>query len=183
MDFDPRDFDSRDEERFNTREDKSSGHDSLDRDDIWLLDVRSRDPDDDARELGRGPGDARESNTFEDGRDPREDARWTKQIRELFAVVAVLSTARDRQAGGLVVVAVRIVRTDARSCCLLARVSVSTSRTFGHDLGHVITHASLPPGQPARIPEATVIHHVTSNLGRLVSDVDVPAQVPRFWSA
>ena len=34
MDFDPRDYDSRDEERFGAREDKSSTHDDLDRDDL-----------------------------------------------------------------------------------------------------------------------------------------------------
>ena len=83
MDFDPRDYDSRDEERFNTREDTSKGTDSLDRNDVWLVDVRSRDrDDDDARNLGRGPGDSRESNTGEHGRDPREDARWPERDRE-----------------------------------------------------------------------------------------------------
>ena len=83
MDFDPRDYDSRDEERFNTREDTSKGTDSLDRNDVWLVDVRSRDrDDDDARELGRGPGDSRESNSGEHGRDPREDARWPERDRE-----------------------------------------------------------------------------------------------------
>jgi hypothetical protein len=82
MDFDPRDYDSRDEERFNTREDAGNSHDSLDRDDVSLLDVRSRDRDDDARELGRGPGDSRESTTGEHGREPREDARWPERDRE-----------------------------------------------------------------------------------------------------
>ncbi len=84
MDFDPRDYDSRDEERFGTREDKSSTHDDLDRDDSpTALDARSRDrDDDDARELGRGPGDSRESNTGEHGGDPREDARWPDRDRE-----------------------------------------------------------------------------------------------------
>src|SRR6266540_2987249 len=82
MDFDPRDYDSRDEERFNTREDGGNGHDRLDRDDVSLLDVRSRDRDDDARELGRGPGDSRESKTGEHGREPREEARWPERDHE-----------------------------------------------------------------------------------------------------
>jgi hypothetical protein len=84
MDFDPRDYDSRDEERFGARESKSSTHDDLDRDDGPApLEARSRDRDDnDARELGRGPGDSRESNTSEHGRDPREDGRWPERDRE-----------------------------------------------------------------------------------------------------
>src|SRR2546430_15341484 len=84
MDFDPRDYDSRDDERFGAREDKSSTHDDLDRDDSPApFEARSRDrDDDDARELGRGPGDARESHTGEHGSDPREDARWPDRDRE-----------------------------------------------------------------------------------------------------
>jgi hypothetical protein len=80
MDFDPRD-DSRDEDRFNAPEGEGSTHDVLDRDDdLRLLDVRSRD-DDDARGLGRGPGDSRESKA-EHGHDPRDDARWSDRDRE-----------------------------------------------------------------------------------------------------
>jgi hypothetical protein len=75
MDFDPRDYDSRDEERFNSR-DKSS-HDFDHDDDLRLPDARHRDRDDDARELGRGPGDSRESNHP----DARDDARWPERER------------------------------------------------------------------------------------------------------
>jgi hypothetical protein len=60
VDFDPRDYDSRDEERFNA-------------------DDRGRDRDDDARDLGRGPGDSRQSN--HDGHDSRDDARWPERER------------------------------------------------------------------------------------------------------
>lgn len=75
MDFDPRDCDSRDEERFSSRD--NSSHD-LDRDDdLRLPDDRGRDRDDDARDLGRGPGDSRQSNHD----NSREDARWPERER------------------------------------------------------------------------------------------------------
>jgi DNA-binding PadR family transcriptional regulator len=84
MDFDPRDNDSRDDERFNARAAKGSSHDDLDRDDnSRLLHLRSRDAEqNDARTPGRGPGDSRQSNAEEPGRDPREDARWPDRDRE-----------------------------------------------------------------------------------------------------
>ncbi len=76
MDFDPRDYDSRDEERFNSRD--NSSHD-LDHDDhLRLPDDRGRDRDDDARGLGRGPGDSRQSNHD----DSRDDARWPERDRD-----------------------------------------------------------------------------------------------------
>lgn len=63
MDFDPRDYDSRDEERFNTRGGTGSSPDVLDHDDdVRLPDNGGRDHEDDSRELGRGPGDSRQSN-------------------------------------------------------------------------------------------------------------------------
>ena len=75
MDFDPRDSDSPDEERFNTRDTRNNNHDAFDRDDDGRSpDVGSRDrEDDDGRALSRGPGDSRESSA---GGDPRDDARW-----------------------------------------------------------------------------------------------------------
>src|SRR5882762_5111226 len=84
MDFDPRDCDSRDEERFNPGGGKRDSHDDLDRDDdVRLPETRSRDrDDDDARKLGRGPGDSRQSNADEQGRDPRDDARWPERDRD-----------------------------------------------------------------------------------------------------
>src|SRR5438128_185731 len=79
MDFDPRDYDSRDEDRFDGGV-KGTAHDDLDRDhDPRLPDDHHRDRDDDARELGRGPGDSRESN--HGGQDAREDGRWPERER------------------------------------------------------------------------------------------------------
>jgi hypothetical protein len=78
MDFDPRDYDSRDEERFTSRD--NSSHDFDRDDDLRLPDDRGRDRDDDARELGRGPGDSRQSN--HDGQDSRDDARWPEHERD-----------------------------------------------------------------------------------------------------
>jgi hypothetical protein len=84
MDFDPRDYDSRDEERFNTCREKGSSHDDFDRDDdLRLPDTRSRDRnDDDARSLGRGPGGSRQSNTDGHRRDSRDDMCWPDRDRE-----------------------------------------------------------------------------------------------------
>jgi hypothetical protein len=80
MDFDPRDSDPRDDERLNSRGARNGGHDDFGRDDdVRLLDIRSRDRDDAARELGRGPGDSRDA---EHSRDPRDDARWPDRDRE-----------------------------------------------------------------------------------------------------
>ena len=70
MDFDPRDYDTRDDERSNTSRD-------FDHDDLRLPDAHDRDRDGDARELGRGPGDSRLSNHA----DSREDVRWPERER------------------------------------------------------------------------------------------------------
>jgi DNA-binding PadR family transcriptional regulator len=84
MDFDPRDYDSRDEERSHARGRKGDSHDDVGRDEhMRLLDSRSRDRDDDAgRTLGRGPGDSRQSNAHKHGQDPRDDARWPDRERD-----------------------------------------------------------------------------------------------------
>lgn len=71
FDFAPRDYDSRDDERFGPDRDRGSrgGSDYHDRNDDWTPpDIRSRDRDDNARELGRGPGDSRQSD--EHSRNP-----------------------------------------------------------------------------------------------------------------
>ena len=83
MDFDPRDSDSRDDDRFNTRTSTGRSDDDSDRDDhLRLPDIRSRDRDEhDARDLGRGPGNSRQSND-EHHRDLRDDARWPDRDRE-----------------------------------------------------------------------------------------------------
>jgi hypothetical protein len=83
MDFDPRDYDSRDDDRFNTHRSKGSAHDPPDReDDLRLPDGDCRDRDDDARTLGRGPGDSRESTAGESDRAPRDNARWLERGRD-----------------------------------------------------------------------------------------------------
>lgn len=77
FDFDPRDYDSRDDERQGStpnRGDRGAFADR-DRDDDWRQpDFRPGDGDDeDARTLGRGPGSDREASD-EHGRDRRDDA-------------------------------------------------------------------------------------------------------------
>lgn len=81
MDFDSRDYDSRDETvlrrataaggaaRIATTNETTSGTGQR---------PLSRDRDDEARDLGRGPGESRESPSAERGRDARDDARWAK---------------------------------------------------------------------------------------------------------
>ena len=63
FDFDPRDYDSRDDERQHDNPSRGSrgGSDDRDRDDDWRQPRRQRDQDDDARTLGRGPGNDRAS--------------------------------------------------------------------------------------------------------------------------
>ena len=84
MDFDPRDIDSRDDERYGY--DREHGdRDGSDHDRDWD-DWRQHDPcnrDDDSRELGRGPGDeSRRSDSDERSRDSRDDERWAERDRD-----------------------------------------------------------------------------------------------------
>jgi hypothetical protein len=76
MDFDPRDFDSRDDER-------NRGHDDDGRDDhndgLAAGDSHRRDRGGDARSPGRGPGDSKQSNS--NGHDSRDDGRWPERHR------------------------------------------------------------------------------------------------------
>ena len=84
MDFDPRDYDSRDEDRAPTRDRGGRGASDRDdeRDDEWSRPAGfSRDRDDDGRDLGRGPGDSRGSHSAERGRDARDDARRSERNR------------------------------------------------------------------------------------------------------
>ena len=74
MDFDPRDFDSRDDEH---HRDGADGHDDHD-DDLRSSDSDSRDRGDDARSPGRGPGNSKQSNN---GHDSRDDSRWPERDR------------------------------------------------------------------------------------------------------
>ena len=67
------------------RERGSRGGSDDDRDwDDWRQpEIASRERDDDARELGRGPGDdSRQSSSERDGDDAREDARWPERERD-----------------------------------------------------------------------------------------------------
>jgi hypothetical protein len=83
FDFDPRDYNSRDDERFGVERSRGSHGGSDDRDDDWKHpEIRSRDRDDDARELGRGPGsDNRDDHSEGDPRD-RDDERWPDRHRD-----------------------------------------------------------------------------------------------------
>jgi len=82
MDFDPRDYDSRDDDRYAFDRPRGRGGSSDDDrdDDLRLPEPRSRDRDDGARDLGRGPGDSRQSKN--EGHDPRDDARWAERDRD-----------------------------------------------------------------------------------------------------
>ena len=101
MDFDPRDYDSRDEDRFSFERHRGRGSssDDYDRDDDLRLPVgRSRDRDDEARDLGRGPGDSRQSNAS--GHDPRDEERWPdrdRDPRDAFTRDLNLSRGRERE--------------------------------------------------------------------------------------
>jgi hypothetical protein len=66
MDLDPRDFDSRDDDRLPPRD----ASEDLDR------------KDGDARALGRGPGNSRDSDSDDRGYDLRDVARWRDRDRE-----------------------------------------------------------------------------------------------------
>jgi hypothetical protein len=84
FDSDPRDYDSRDDERQANTPNRGSrsGSDDRDRDDDWRQpDFRPRDKDDDARTLGRGPGNDRQTSD-EHGRDRHDDARWAERDRD-----------------------------------------------------------------------------------------------------
>lgn len=86
MDFDPRDYDSRDDERFRVERHRSGtgGAGDYDReDDPRQPEVQPRDREDDARTLGRGPGsDSRGAQSDEHVRDRHDDARWLERDRD-----------------------------------------------------------------------------------------------------
>jgi len=84
FDFDPRDSDSRDDERYGNNQSRGSrgASDDRDREDDWSQPhIRSRDRDDDARTLGRGPGSDRQ-NSDEHARDRHDDTRWPERNRD-----------------------------------------------------------------------------------------------------
>jgi hypothetical protein len=76
MDFDPRDLDSRDDERHRGSDVDVHDHHA---DGLDSPSSHGRDRDDDAQTLSRGPGDAKSSNNG--GSDLRSDARWAERDR------------------------------------------------------------------------------------------------------
>src|SRR5437867_191501 len=87
MDFDPRDYDSRDDDRFPSDRHhggKGNPYDERDRDDdLRPPESHNRDRDSDVRQLGRGPGDDwRQSKSDTHRQDPREDSRWPERDRD-----------------------------------------------------------------------------------------------------
>jgi len=84
FDFDPRDYDWRDDERHESTSERGSrgGSDDRDRDDHWSQPgTGTRDRDDDgAPALGRGPGSERQSD--EHSRDGDRDPRWAERDRD-----------------------------------------------------------------------------------------------------
>ena len=83
MDFDPRDYDSRDEERWAPDRRSSRGNtDEYERDDDRRQpEIRSRDREDGARTLGRGLEEGSRSSD-EHPRDRDYDARWPDRDRD-----------------------------------------------------------------------------------------------------
>ena len=85
LDFDPRDYDSRDEERHSHAPSRGgrNGSSDRDRDDNWSQPAtRPRDrEDDDARSLGRGPGNDRQGSGGHPG-DRDHDPRWADRDRD-----------------------------------------------------------------------------------------------------
>src|SRR5262245_30041881 len=85
MDFDPRDYDSRDDERHSHTPSRGDRTGSSDRDrdgDLSQPGMRTRDRDDgDARSLGRGPGNDRQGSDGH-GQDRDHDLRWADRDRD-----------------------------------------------------------------------------------------------------
>lgn len=85
FDFDPRDSQSRDDERFGAARDRGGRGVSDERDhkDDWSQpEVGSRDRDGHARGLGRGPGSDNRNDDSHDGLREHDDARWTERDRD-----------------------------------------------------------------------------------------------------
>jgi len=85
FDFDPRDYDSRDDERHGSTPNRGNrgASDDRDRDDDWRQpDFRPRNREaEDARMLGRGPG-SNQKDSDEHGRDRHDDARLAERDRD-----------------------------------------------------------------------------------------------------
>jgi DNA-binding MarR family transcriptional regulator len=110
MDFDPRDYDSRDDERYGNAPSRGGrgGSDDRDRDHDWSQPgTRARDrDDDDERSLGRGPGNDRQGSDGQ-GPDRDHDPRWADrdrdgrerdpETRDAFSRHVHLPRGRDRE--------------------------------------------------------------------------------------
>jgi hypothetical protein len=84
FDYDPRDYDSRDDERHGSNANRGNRNTSDDRDcanDWRQPDVRSRGNHENVQTLGRGPGSDKQTSA-EHGGDRRDDARWTERDRD-----------------------------------------------------------------------------------------------------
>jgi hypothetical protein len=82
MDFDPRDYDSRPDDRLETGRGRSGrdGHDVPNHDDDWRQpETRVREADDHARDLGRGPGSNNGDDGSNEGGNHREHGRWPER--------------------------------------------------------------------------------------------------------
>jgi hypothetical protein len=99
MDFDPRDdYEPRADERFGPDgQNRGGSDDDRDWDDWSQPEIASRDRDDEARDLGRGPGDSRQSNNDKHGHNPRDAERWPDRDRDYDPrdVFTVTSTCRE----------------------------------------------------------------------------------------
>jgi hypothetical protein len=82
FDFDPRNSDSRDDDRLGGGRQRG-GNSYDDRDDDSTAPVsRSRGRNDNAQDLGRGPADSKQSKGEKHGSDPRDDSRWPDRDRD-----------------------------------------------------------------------------------------------------
>jgi hypothetical protein len=104
MDCDPRDdYDSRDDECFGPDgQNRGGSDDDRDWDDWRQPEIASRDRDDEARDLGCGPGDSRQSNNDKHGHNPRDAERWPDRVRhrgsrDVFTRDLDLPRGRERE--------------------------------------------------------------------------------------
>jgi len=93
---------SRDDERFGPTGQRRGGSDDGRDWDDWRQPEIARDRHDEASDLGRGPGDSRQSRGDHHGNDPRDDARWHDRDRgydprDVFTRHLELPRGRERE--------------------------------------------------------------------------------------
>jgi hypothetical protein len=156
MDFDPRDSDSRDDERYESNQSRGrrGGSDDRDRDDDWSQPhIRSRDRDDDARTLGRGAGsDSRASHSDGHTRDRHHDARWQERERDHrerdvdprdpFTCHVNLPRGLDRE----------LVAIDTASTCCADRNRARSRLSVRFGSSRVVTCVTIMIGPPIHGP-------------------------------